>query len=105
MTADGPQGEQSALPIILLVAPCPGRLKILPPKEFSGGSEWVEPGQPVARIEDSHGEAAGEVLSTHRGRLGGIMGRDGEPVKAGQPVAWIEAAGEAVLKAVPGKSA
>ena len=103
---DGPQGEQGALPIVLLVSPCSGRLKILPPREFSAGSEWVEAGQPVARIEDSHGKAAADVLATHRGRLGGIMGRDGEPVRAGQPVAWMEAVAEApALKAVPGKSA
>jgi hypothetical protein len=23
--------------------------------------------------------------------MGGIMGRDGEPVRSGQPVAWMEA--------------
>lgn len=102
---DGPQGEAGGLPIVLLVSPCPGKLRILPPKAFEGGREWVEAGQPVARIEDAHGETAGEVVATKRGLLGGIMGRDGEPVRAGQPVAWIEAVTEPSLKAVPGQSA
>ncbi len=103
---EGPQGEPASLPIALLVAPCAGRLRILPPKQFQGGSEWVEPGQPVAQIEHAGGDPE-PVLAPYRGRLGGIMGRDGEPVKAGQPVAWMEAIREpaALIKAVEERTA
>ena len=89
---DTDQGELGGLPITLLVAPAPGRLRVLPPRRFRGGREWVEKGQPVARIE--HGADADVILAPMGGRMGGVLGRDGEPVKAGQPVAWMEAAGE-----------
>lgn len=85
-------GEQSGLPITLLVAPAPGKLRVLPPRVFRDGGEWVEAGQPVARIE--HGSESDDILAPMRGRMGGVLGRDGEPVKAGQPVAWMEAAAE-----------
>ncbi len=86
------QGEHTGLPITLLVAPSNGKLRVLPPRRFRGGREWVEKGQAVARIE--HGADADVILAPMGGRMGGVLGRDGEPVKAGQPVAWMEAAGE-----------
>jgi hypothetical protein len=86
-------GEHSSLPIILLIAPCAGKLHILKPKMFHGGSEWVEQGQEVAVIEHGNGESE-PVKASSRGRLGGLMGRDGEPVRSGQPVAWMEAIGD-----------
>ena len=89
---DEQEGEHSSLPIALLVAPCAGRLRIHTPKLFHGGKEWVEAGQEVASID--HGGESRPVLAPSRGRLGGLMGRDGEPVRAGQPVAWMEALGE-----------
>lgn len=98
----GPLGEHSSLPIALLVAPCAGRLHILKPKMFHGGSEWVEQGQEVAEILPGNGEPE-PVVAPARGRLGGLMGRDGEPVRSGQPVAWMEAIGDETpwLKSVP----
>jgi len=83
-------GEQTHLPITLLVAPNAGRLRILPPRRFSADGEWVEAGQPVVRIE--RGQHEDLVLSPASGRLGGVLGQDGEPVKAGQAVAWMEPA-------------
>jgi len=83
-------GEKTDLPITLLVAPNPGRLRILPPRRFSADGEWVEAGQPVVRIE--RGQHEDLVLSPASGRLGGVLGQDGEPVKAGQAVAWMEQA-------------
>jgi acetyl/propionyl-CoA carboxylase alpha subunit len=99
---DGPLGEHSNLPIALLVAPKAGRLRILKPKMFHGGQEWVEQGQEVAVIEHGNGESD-PVLAPARGRLGGLMGRDGEPVRSGQPVAWMEAIGDETpwIKPVP----
>lgn len=86
---DTDAGEQPHLPITLLVAPRAGRLRILPPRRFRGGREWVDAGQPIVRVE--RGEGADDlVVSPVRGRLGAVMGREGEPVKAGQAVAWVE---------------
>jgi biotin carboxyl carrier protein len=83
-------GEKTNLPIALLVAPNAGRLRILTPTSFAADGEWVEAGQPVVRVE--RGPHTDLILSPARGRLGGVLGRDGEPVKAGQAVAWMEPA-------------
>jgi len=85
---DHDHGEKSALSITLLVSPSAGRLRILPPESFHGGSEWLEEGQAVLRIE--RGSDSDLVRSPARGRLGGVLGREGEPVKQGQAVAWME---------------
>ena len=99
---EGPQGEGGRLPILLIVAPTAGRLRILPPKSFQSGREWIEKGQAVATIEHGPAEEPDEVLAPARGLLGGLMGRDGEPMREGQPVAWMEGVIEtqAVVKPV-----
>lgn len=92
---EGVHGEGTGVgpgTLVVLVAPVPGKLRVLPPRRFRSGREWVEKGQVVARVE--HGADADAILAPMRGRMGGVLGRDGEPVKAGQPVAWMEAAGE-----------
>lgn len=94
-------GEQGGLPITLIVAPESGRLRILPPRRFHLGREWVDPGQPVARIE--RGRHVHVVRSPAGGRLGGVLGRDGEPVKAGQPVLWVEPADRYTEPHPPGR--
>ena len=85
---DHDHGEKSHLPITILVSPSAGRLRILPPETFQRGVEWLEEGQAVLRIE--RGPDADLIRSPARGRLGGVLGRDGEIVKAGQAVAWME---------------
>jgi len=89
---DESSGESAGLPITLIVSPASGRLRVLPPVGFRAGHEWVEAGQPVARVE--HGGSADDILAPMHGRMGGVLGRDGQPVKAGEPVAWIERGGE-----------
>lgn len=79
----------SAFPITLMVAPVPGRVRVLPPRHFRGGREWIEHGEAVARIE--HEGRSDAILAPVSGAMGGVLTRDGEPVKAGQPVAWMEA--------------
>ena len=88
--SDNPQGESGRLPMVLIIAPKAGRLRILPPKTFQEGREWVEKGQPVAMIEHGEGVEPDAVFAPVRGLMGGLMGRDGEPVREGQPVAWME---------------
>jgi len=77
-------------PIALIVAPSEGKLRVLPPKRFRDGHEWVEEGEPVLKIEQPSEVVV--ILAPMEGRMGGVLGRDGDPVKPGQPVAWIEAA-------------
>jgi biotin carboxyl carrier protein len=79
----------SAFPITLMVAPVPGRVRVLPARRFRGGREWIEHGEAVARIE--HEGRSDVILAPVSGAMGGVLTRDGEPVKAGQPVAWMEA--------------
>jgi biotin carboxyl carrier protein len=81
--------QTSAFPIALLVAPVPGRVRVLPARRFRAGREWVEHGDAVARIE--HEGRSDAILAPVSGAMGGVLMRDGDPVRAGQPVAWMEA--------------
>ena len=95
----------TGLPLLLIVAPVTGRLHVVPPEAFRDGREWVEQGQVVAEIEPGHGAGTAEgdrvaAVASRRGYLGGMMGRDGEPVRQGQPIAWMEAVPEAHIRPV-----
>lgn len=82
-------GERTDIPIQLLVTPVAGRLRILPPERFWQGRELVETGQAVAVIELGD-RTEHLVRSPVRGRLGSVLGNDGELVTPGQAVAWVE---------------
>ena len=84
------KGESARYPMALVVAPATGRLRILPPRAFRGGREWVEAGQAIGCVESAGVEHL--ILAPFGGRLGGVMGQEGEPVEAGQAVAWMEPA-------------
>ena len=84
-------GERTDIPLTILVTPYAGRLRILPPERFWQGHEWVESGQAVAIVERGDAGLPDHVVrSPARGRLGAVLGRDGEPVTPGQAVAWVE---------------
>lgn len=100
---DTPHGESGRLPIVLIIAPATGRLHILPPRTFREGREWLEKGQPLAEIEHGGDRAADPVLAPFRGLMGGLMGRDGEPIREGQPVAWMESVPEEAVVVKPVK--
>jgi biotin carboxyl carrier protein len=72
----------------VVVAPTPGRVRLLPPVRFHDGHEWVHEGQPVARID--HGTRSTEVVAPVDGRVTSVLAVEGEPVVAGQPVMAIE---------------
>jgi biotin carboxyl carrier protein len=72
----------------VVVAPGPGRVRLLPPVRFHDGHEWVDAGQPVARIEQ--GATALEITAPAAGRVTTVLALEGEPVVAGQPVMAIE---------------
>jgi biotin carboxyl carrier protein len=82
-------GERTDIPIHLLVTPVAGRLRVLTPERFSEGYELLEVGQAVAVVELGD-RTEHLVRSPVRGRLGAVLGHDGELVTPGQAVAWVE---------------
>ena len=82
MTAPSPIG------IRLVVSPCGGRLRLLPPERFVDGVEIVELGQPLALLKLGAREVV--VRAPVKGRVTGILGLDGEPVSTGQPLLVIQ---------------
>lgn len=82
------RAAEAPVSLRVVVAPGPGRLRLLPPRSFRGGFEWVEAGQPVARLE--HGRLRLELRAPVRGRVSAVLGLEGEPVAAGHAVMAIE---------------
>ena len=78
----------SPLRFRLVVSPCGGRLRFLPPQRFVDGVEVVEPGQPVALLKMGPSEVV--VRAPVGGRVTEILGFDGEPVGVGQPLLVIQ---------------
>jgi biotin carboxyl carrier protein len=72
----------------VVVAPGPGRIRLLPPVRFAHGWELVERGQPVARLVQGGREI--DIVAPVSGRVSSVMALDGEPVIAGQAVMAIE---------------
>lgn len=72
----------------VVVAPGPGRVRLLPPRRFADGRELVEEGQPVARLVQGSREV--DIVSPVGGRVSSVLAIDGEPLVAGQPVMAIE---------------
>jgi biotin carboxyl carrier protein len=71
-----------------VVATSAGRLRLLPPTRFREGSEWVEAGQPVARLEQGRGDTI--VRAPVGGRVTAVLGLEGEPMPPGQAVLTID---------------
>ena len=72
----------------VVVAPSAGRLRLLPPTRFRNGSEWVEAGQPVARLEQGRGDTI--LRAPVGGRVASVLGLEGEPMFQGKPVLAID---------------
>jgi biotin carboxyl carrier protein len=72
----------------VLVAPSAGRLRLLPPQSFREGSEWVEAGQAVARLEQGRRDTV--LRAPVEGRVASVLGLEGEPLLPGQPVLAID---------------
>lgn len=75
----------------VVVSPGAGRLRLLPPQRFENGAEWVEEGQPVARIEQGRREVV--LRAPVGGRVAAVLGLEGEPVAAGHAVMAIDTLG------------
>ena len=72
----------------LVVTPAAGRVRFLPPRRFVEGREVVDAGQPLARLEQGHGQTV--VRTPVRGAVASILAIEGEPVGPNQPLFAIE---------------
>jgi biotin carboxyl carrier protein len=72
----------------IVVAPGRGRVRLLPPRTFRDGREWVHMGQALARVEQGSREI--EVLAPVAGRVSSVIALEGEPVMVGTAVMAIE---------------
>ncbi len=72
----------------VVVSPGAGRLRLLPPRAFREGREWVQQGQAVARVQQGAREV--EVVAPVTGRVASVLVLEGEPVLAGAAVMAIE---------------
>ncbi len=74
----------------VLVSPVSGRLRLLPPKGFRDGREWIEAGQPLARVQQGAVETV--LVAPVTGWVRDVLGLELEPVSAGRPLIVIETA-------------
>jgi biotin carboxyl carrier protein len=71
----------------VVVAPCAGRFRSLPPDLFTTQGEWVEPGTVLGEIENGAGRVP--VSSPFKGWVMGMLAIDGQPVRPGEALFWI----------------
>lgn len=71
----------------LVVAPCAGRFRPLPPEIFTTEGEWVVVDQTVAEIHN--GSEVVPVRSSFNGWMMGMLAVPGQPVSGGQGLFWI----------------
>ena len=71
----------------VIVAPCTGRFRPLPPEVFTTEGEWVEAGQAVAEV--AVGGDVVTVSSPFRGWMMGMLALPGQPVREGEALFWI----------------
>lgn len=71
----------------LVVSPCNGRFRPLPPETVTTEGEWVRRGQILARVDDGMQERP--VESLFEGWLMGMLALPGQPVGKGDVLFWI----------------
>lgn len=71
----------------VVVAPCGGRFRPLPPETFTCEGEWVEPGTVLAEV--CTGDDAEPVRSPFSGWVMGMIAFPGHAVKRGEALFWI----------------
>ena len=71
----------------VVVSPCNGRFRPLPPEIFTSEGEWVEPGSILAEIYQ--GETIEVVRSSFSGWVMGMIAFPGHSVQRGEALFWI----------------
>lgn len=82
------RAAEAPLHLRLVVTPGAGRVRLLPPRRFVEGREFVYAGQPLARLEQGHRETV--VRTPVRGAVSSVLAIEGEPVVPNQPLFAIE---------------
>jgi biotin carboxyl carrier protein len=83
------QGEGLLVPERVIVAPSVGVFRPLFAHDVACG-QTVDAGQPVGVIEGPG--VSTPVRSPFRGVIAGLLARDGERMRQGEPVAWLRVA-------------
>ena len=68
----------------LVLTPTAGRVRFYPPCSFAAGSERVEVGQALARLERGRHQTV--VRAPVGGTVSSVLAIEGEPVAANQPL-------------------
>ena len=71
----------------VVISPCSGRFRPLPPETFTSEGEWVRRGQRLAHIHT--GSDSVPVESLFEGWVMGMLAVPGQPVSASDPLFWI----------------
>lgn len=73
----------------LVVAPCAGRFEMSPAQHYTAEGEYVLEGQEVGAIISTKNRERVPVETRFAGWVMGFLVRDGEPVRASQPILWL----------------
>jgi len=91
--ADAPSpifhGERLSVPEKVVVAPCVGQFRPVPPEVVTSEGEVVESGQVIGYLDAQ--DRVVPVRSPFAGWMMGLLVHEGERVREGQPVAWLRA--------------
>ena len=71
----------------VVISPCSGRFKPMPPETFANEGEWVRRGQLLAHIHT--GSDPVPVESLFEGWVMGMLAVPGQPVAERDPLFWI----------------
>lgn len=82
-----PAPEHADMAERVIVSPCTGRFRPLPPEMFTSEGEWVEVGQAVAEVVS--GKDVVMVNSSCRGWMMGMLALNGQPVRSGEALFWV----------------
>jgi len=86
-------GEVTTIDPRLVVAPATGRFRPHPVEGALGVGAVVSPGQTVGFVEGFKLQTP--IVSRFSGAVGGMLALWGQPLRLGQPVAWLEPLSEA----------
>ena len=71
----------------VVISPCSGRFKPMPPETFATEGEWVHRGQLLAHVDT--GSNSVPVESLFEGWVMGMLAVPGQPVSERDPLFWI----------------
>ena len=82
--------EVFEVPERVVIAPSTGRVALPPMATRAEEGEFVLTGESVATVRVGEGEV--QVRTAFQGWLMGFLVLDGQPIRSGEPVAWLRKA-------------